>query len=57
MTAAERKSNSQQPPHTSPSQASYGVSIMTILEKIDHILTAPHCMKLFIQESLFENVS
>ena len=30
------------PPHTSPSRASYGVSIVRILEKIDRVITAPH---------------
>ena len=34
---------SQQTPHTSPSRASYGVSIMRILEKVDRVITAPHC--------------
>ena len=34
---------SQQTPHTSPSRASYGVSIVRIWEKIDCIITAPHC--------------
>ena len=33
---------SQQTPHTSPSRASYGVSIVTIVEKTDRVLTAPH---------------
>ena len=37
-------SNSQQAPHTSPSRASYGVSIVRIWEKIDRIITAPHCI-------------
>ena len=27
-----------------PSQASYGVSIVRILDKIDRIITAPHCI-------------
>ena len=31
-------SNSQQAPHTSPSQMSYGVSIMKILKKIDRVI-------------------
>ena len=30
-------------PHTLPSQASYGVSFVRILEKTDHVITAPHC--------------
>ena len=33
-------SNSQQTPHTSPSRASYGVSIMRIFKKIDHVILA-----------------
>ena len=37
-------SNSQQAPHTSPSRPSYGVSIVRIREKIDRIITAPHCI-------------
>ena len=36
-------SNSQQTPHTSPSRASYGVSIVRILEKTDHVIMVPHC--------------
>ena len=35
---------SQQTPHTSPSRASCGVSIMRILGKIDRVIMAPHCM-------------
>ena len=34
---------SQQTLHISPSRASYGVSIVSILEKTDHIMTAPRC--------------
>ena len=34
-------SGSQHAPHASPSQASYCVSIMTILNKIDRVITAP----------------
>ena len=30
--------------HTSPSQASYGVSIVRMLKKIDCVITAPHCI-------------
>ena len=33
---------SQQPPHTSPWWASYGVSIVRIWEKIDRLVTAQH---------------
>ena len=36
--------DSQQTPHISPSQASYGVSIVRILEKIDSVITAPRCI-------------
>ena len=36
-------SNSQQTPHTSPSRVSYGVSIMRILKKIDHVTMALDC--------------
>ena len=39
-------SNSQQTSHNSPSQASYGVSSMSILKKIDLVITAPHCIVL-----------
>ena len=39
-------SNSQQTPHTSPSMANYGVSIMRILKKIDRVLMAPHCIRI-----------
>ena len=38
-------SNSQQTPHTSPSWASYGASIVRILKKIDRVIMAPHCIK------------
>ena len=37
-------SNSQQTLHSSPSRASYGVSIMGILKKIGRVITVPHCM-------------
>ena len=36
--------NSQLTRHTSPSRASYGVSVARILEKIDRVITAPHCI-------------
>ena len=44
MTWAELSEglNSQKTPHTSPSQASYGVSFWGISEKINCIITAPH---------------
>ena len=41
--------NSQKPPHSSPSQVSYGVSVMNILEKIDHVIIAPLLM-IFMDE-------
>ena len=34
---------SQKAPHTSPWRASYGVSFVDIFEKIDRVITAPHC--------------
>ena len=37
-------SESQQTPHTSPSRASYGVPIVMICDKIDRVITAPHCI-------------
>ena len=40
-------SNSQQTPRTSPSQASYGVSIVRIFKKIDCYITAPNCISLW----------
>ena len=36
--------SSQKTPHTSPLQASYGVSIVRILDKIHSITMAPHCI-------------
>ena len=35
---------SQKTPHTSSSQASYGVSIVRVLETIDRIVMALHCI-------------
>ena len=35
---------SQQTSHISPSRASYGVSFVKILKKIDRVITAPHCI-------------
>ena len=35
--------NSQKTPHTSPSRASYGVSVVWIWETIDRVITAPRC--------------
>ena len=34
-------------PYISPSRASYGVSIVRILEEIDGIIMAPHCISVF----------
>ena len=34
----------QQTPHILPSRVSYGVAIVRILEKIDGIITALHCI-------------
>ena len=34
---------SQKNTHISPSRVSYQVSIVSILEKTDRIITAPHC--------------
>ena len=39
-------SKSQQPPHISPLRANYGVSVVRILQKFDHVITASHCDKL-----------
>ena len=36
--------HSPKTPHASPSRANYGVCIVMILEKIDHVITAPHCI-------------
>ena len=61
--------DSQKTLHTSPSWASYGVSIVNILEQIGHAITAPHCSyivnkalmcphqntKVSEQENAFEN--
>ena len=33
----------QQTPHTSPSRASYGVSVVRNMEKFDRDITTPHC--------------
>ena len=35
--------NSQLTPHMLPSRASYGVSLLRIMEKIHRVITAPHC--------------
>ena len=36
--------NSPKTPHSSPSWVSYGVSVVSILEKIDSVMIAPHCV-------------
>ena len=46
ITVAESENKilgSQQTPHISPSRASYGMSVVRILKKIDCIITAPPC--------------
>ena len=40
--------HSQKTPHISPSRVSYGVSIVRIWEKIDHIIMALHCISFSI---------
>ena len=42
--AVNRNLCTQQTPHTSPSRASYGVSLVRNLENIDNVITAPHCI-------------
>ena len=40
--------DSQKTPHTSPLRASYGVSLVSLLEKRDHVIkwhNIPNCMK------------
>ena len=41
MTATEHKSYFKL---TTDSRASYGVSIMIVLDKIDRVIMAPHCV-------------
>ena len=50
MTMAERKSNTRltKAPHTLPSRASYGVSFVRILKKIDHVITVPQRIMILI---------
>ena len=36
----------QKTPHISPYRASYGISIVNILEKIDRVITGPHFTQL-----------
>ena len=40
----DQNSISQITPHTSPSRARYGVSFVCILENIDCVMMAPHCI-------------
>ena len=40
-----QRSNLQKRHHSSPVRASYGVSLWEFGEKIDHIITTPHCTK------------
>ena len=40
----KRRFNLQTTHHTSPSRASYDVSFARILENIDRVITAPHCI-------------
>ena len=47
-------SNAQQTHHTSSSRASYGVSIVIIVEKNDRVLTTPHCIYKELQFELIE---
>ena len=42
----ESKYEPKKTAHTSPVRASYGVSFVTILERIDRVKTAPHCITL-----------
>ena len=39
--------NPQKTPHTLPWRASYGVSFVNILEKIDDVITTLHCISVF----------
>ena len=42
----------QQTPHTSPWRASYGMPYVNICEKIDRVITAPHCIWITLFKSL-----
>ena len=39
--------------HTSPYRASYGVYFVDTFEKIDRLITAPHCTKLQATSTLY----
>ena len=43
--------NSQQTPNSSPSRANYGVSFVSILEKIDHIMMKLNWPTLYVHDS------
>ena len=45
--------NPQKTPHTSPSQASYGVYSVNILDKSDRVATTPHCMCSIAQKRVY----
>ena len=53
MTAAEPKSYTKptKDTHISPSRASYGMSVVRILEKIDQVMTALHCTTFKVNNS------
>ena len=40
--------HSQKTRHISPSRASYGVPVVRILKEINHIMSAPHCILIWI---------
>ena len=43
-TKLSHRLKSQKTPHTSPSQASYGVSFLRIWKKIDPVIMTPYCI-------------
>ena len=43
--------NPRMTPHTSPWRANYGVPFVMILEKIDRVITAPHCTYIILGQS------
>ena len=47
MRNVNQSLDAQKTLHTSPSRASYGVSIVKIWEKIDRVITAPHFISFF----------
>ena len=42
---------SKQTPHNSPSRASYAASIVRIWEKIDRVITVPHCIYFYLNSN------